>query len=209
MMTTNEKRELKYALGSRNVSELVVAEGLDTALRHNDIIDLSNAKRDEAGEACDYIFVWASDKYEKVQGVVESVISTNNTSRYKIILQIQRIEKTWKIAFALDGVTCPRGNETYADEAIQLLREAIVRRTVEVELRTLLDPIDIKGYFVGTLWESNTDVAIPLLQAGLAKLRKPYQLDYGTQLADAQEPAKTKKMKIWENYDESSSSNNN
>lgn len=27
---------------SQNVSELVVAEGLDTALRHNDIIDLSN-----------------------------------------------------------------------------------------------------------------------------------------------------------------------
>lgn len=31
-----------YAPDSQNVSELVVAEGLDTALRHNDIIDLSN-----------------------------------------------------------------------------------------------------------------------------------------------------------------------
>lgn len=93
---------------------------------------LFQATRFEAGEACDYIFVWGLNKYEKVQGVVESVISANNTSGYKIILKIQRIEKTWKIAFVLDGVTCPRGNETYADEAIQLLREAIVRRTVEV-----------------------------------------------------------------------------
>ncbi|KAL6274294.1 hypothetical protein ACE6H2_024986 [Prunus campanulata] len=186
-----------YALDSQNVSELVVSEGLDTALRHNDIIDLSNATRDEAGEASDYIFVWAFYKYEKVQGVVESVISANNTSGYKIILQIQRIEKTWKIAFALDGVTCPRGNETYADEAIQLLREAIVQRTVEVELRNI-DPIDMDGYFVGTLLESNTHVAIPLLQAGIAKLGEVYRLAYSNQLTNAQEPAKTKKLnKTW------------
>ncbi|XP_016651734.1 PREDICTED: uncharacterized protein LOC107881736 [Prunus mume] len=169
------------ALDSRNVSELVVEKGLDIVLRRNDIkvasnycdnlcttkstnsgvdppviIDLSNATWEEAGKACDHIFLWAFGKYQKVEGIVESV--TNNKN--KIILLIQRKEKTWKIPFSLKGVTWPRGEEPYADEAFELLRQSIVDKRVEV----LLDKFDSDsdGYFMGTLLlESNTHVAIP------------------------------------------------
>ncbi|CAB4288047.1 unnamed protein product [Prunus armeniaca] len=131
-----------------------------------EIIDLSNATWEEVGKACDIIFLWAFDEYEKVEGFVESVIPTNSDTMDKIILLIQSNKKTWKIAFSLYGVAWPRGEEPYADEAFELLRQTLVHKRVEV----LLETIDSDGYFMGTLLESNTHVAIPLFKAGLLKV---------------------------------------
>lgn len=89
---------------------------------------LFQASCEEACKACNHIFLWTFGKYQKVEGIVESV--TNNKN--KIILLIQRKEKTWKIPFSLFGVTWPRGGEPYADEAFELLRESIVDKRVEV-----------------------------------------------------------------------------
>ncbi|KAL6274302.1 hypothetical protein ACE6H2_024994 [Prunus campanulata] len=162
-----------------------------------DIKDLSNATLDQSGKACDYIFLWffdgTNDKFEKVPAVVESIIRTN--TRDKIILRIQNA-KTWRIAFSLGGVTLPRYEEPYANEAISLLRKNILQRTVEVELET----IDEDGCFVGTVLLSNIHVAIPLLEAGLAKLKVGVPTDYCKKLSRVEKSARTKKLKIWENY---------
>ncbi|KAL6274295.1 hypothetical protein ACE6H2_024987 [Prunus campanulata] len=220
---------LGSALDSRNVSELVVAEGLDTVLGRNDIgvasnyydaictvessailnkkamhsgvdppviIDLSNATWEEVGKACDNnIFLWAFDEYEKFEGFVESVIRTDSDTMDKIILLIHSNKKTWKIAFSLHGIVWPRGEEPYADEAFELLRQTVVHKRVEV----LLETIDSDGYFIGTLLESNTHVAIPLLKAGLAKFEEVYPTAYHREFFEAQNSAITKKLKIWEN----------
>ncbi|KVH98070.1 RNA-induced silencing complex, nuclease component Tudor-SN [Cynara cardunculus var. scolymus] len=69
--------------------------------------------------------------------------------------------------------------------------------TIEVET------VDRTGTFLGSLWESKTNVAITLLEAGLARL----QTSFGTDripdahlLAQAEQFAKRQKLKIWENY---------
>ncbi|CAB4288062.1 unnamed protein product [Prunus armeniaca] len=254
---------LVTALDGQNVSELVVAEGLATVLKRDDvevvsnyydalcnaessailnkkgmhsgvdplvmdIKDVSDATWQEAGNASNHIFLYLYDKYNKVPAVVESVIHTTNKN--KIILFIQQYGETWRIAFSLDGVIWPRDEEPYAAEAFRLLRRTILQRRVEVELSTN-HPIDYDGYFVGTLLlESNTHAAIPLLQAGLAKLAKKKgeypkgayrdELDkapklakmegeypkgaYHDELNKAQKSARTKKLKMWENYVEPS-----
>ncbi|KAI5319976.1 hypothetical protein L3X38_039684 [Prunus dulcis] len=213
---------LGSALDSRNVSELVVdtvlgRNDIEVTSNYYDacctvessailnkkamhsgvdppvIIDLSNATWKEVGKACDNIFVWAFDEYEKVEGFVESVIRTNSDTKDKIILLIQRNKKTWKIAFSLYHITWPRGEEPYADEAFELLRQTLFHKRVEV----LLETIDSDGYFMGALLESNTHVAIPLLKAGLAKLEPGPS--YHVEFCRAQDSAITKKLKIWEN----------
>ncbi|KAI5319980.1 hypothetical protein L3X38_039688 [Prunus dulcis] len=162
-----------------------------------DVIDLSNATRGEAAKAGGLIFSWEFGKYKKVSALVTSVIRTG--VRDKIILVIKQ-EKTWKIAFSLCGVTWPRGKEPYADEAFELLRQTILHTKVEV----LLDTVDGDGYFIGTLLASNTHVAIPLLQAGLAKLEENFPKAYSTEFNNAQKYAREEKLKIWETYVETS-----
>ncbi|KAL6274305.1 hypothetical protein ACE6H2_024997 [Prunus campanulata] len=161
-----------------------------------DVIDLSNvritwdgcATHGEAAKAGSHIFLWEFGKYRKVSALVTSVIRTE--VRDKIILVIKH-EKTWKIAFSLCGVTWPRGEEPYADDAFELLRQTVLHRSVEV----LMDTLDEDGYFIGTLLASNTHVAIPLLEVGLAKMEELYLKDYSTEFNKAQKSARSKKLK--------------
>ncbi|PQQ10507.1 hypothetical protein Pyn_08525 [Prunus yedoensis var. nudiflora] len=157
-----------------------------------DTIDLSNATHKEARRACNSIFVCSFGKYKKVHAFVEFVTRINN--RDKIILRIQN-QKIWRIAFSLHGLTWPKDEEPYADEAIELLRTTISQRWVEVELETM-ETIDKDGHFVGYLLESNTHVIIPVLEAGLAKLTNVWPENYTFK---AEEYAREKKLKIWEN----------
>lgn len=72
-----------------------------------------------------------------------------------------------------------------------------MQRDVEIEVET----VDKTGTFLGTLWESRTNMSIPLLEAGLAKLQS-FGIDRiqdAHLLAQAEESAKQKKLKIWEN----------
>ncbi|BBH08151.1 TUDOR-SN protein 1 [Prunus dulcis] len=71
-------------------------------------------------------------------------------------------------------------------------------------IKVLLDTVDGDGYFIGTLLASNTHVAIPLLQAGLAKLEENFPKAYSTEFNNAQKYAREEKLKIWETYVETS-----
>ncbi|CAB4288061.1 unnamed protein product [Prunus armeniaca] len=66
---------------------------------------------------------------------------------------------------------------------------------MEVELET----IDKDGYFGGSLLESNTHVVIPILEAGLAELKNVWPDNYAGELHRAENYAREKKLKIWEN----------
>ncbi|XP_062185948.1 ribonuclease TUDOR 2-like [Phragmites australis] len=104
------------------------------------------------------------------------------------------------IAFSFSGVRCPGKNEPYSDDAISLMRKRILQRDVEIEI----EAVDKTGTFLGSLWESKTNMASVLLEAGLAKLssfglsRTP---DAQT-LLRVEQSAKHKKLKVWENYNE-------
>lgn len=205
-----------------NIAELLVARGFATVVRHKDFEERSNnydallaaESRAMAGKKgqhsgkepaplhindlttapakkCkEHLAPFLRER--KIPAVVEYVLSGH---RFKLLVPSQ----TCSIAFSLSGVRCPGRGELYSEEAIALMRRKIMQRDVEIDVET----VDRVGTFLGSLWESKTNVAVALLEAGLARL----QLSFGSDnlpdiylLKQAELSAKKKKLKIWENF---------
>ncbi|WJX47856.1 Translin-1 [Trifolium repens] len=205
-----------------NVAELVVGRGFGTVVRHRDFEERSNyydtllaaesraiSARKGIHSAKDPPVMHITDltttsakkakdflpflhRSRKVPAVVEYVLSGH---RFKLLIP----KETCRIAFSLSGVRCPGRDEPYSDEAIALMRRKIMQRDVEIEVET----VDRIGNFLGSLWESKTNVAVTLLEAGLAKLQTSFGSDRIPDfhlLEKAEQSAKKEKLKIWENY---------
>ncbi|KAI7979273.1 Ribonuclease TUDOR 1 [Camellia lanceoleosa] len=124
---------------------------------------------------------------KRLPAVVEYVLSGH---RFKLFVP----KETCSIMFSFSGVRCPAREEPFSDEAIALMRRKIMQRDVEIEVET----VDRTGTFLGSLWESKTNTAVTLLEAGLAKL----QMSFGTDripdahlLMQAEQSAKRQKLK--------------
>lgn len=127
----------------------------------------------------------------RLPAIVDYVFSGH---RFKLLIP----KETCSIAFSFSGVRCAGRGEPFADEALAFMRRKILQRDVEIEVET----VDRTGTFIGSLWESKTNMAGVLLEAGLAKLQT-FGLDRVADshlLAQAQESARRQKLKIWENY---------
>ncbi|GMY15245.1 ribonuclease TUDOR 1 [Fagus crenata] len=205
-----------------NVAELVVARGFGTVIRHRDFEERSNfydallaaESRAIAGKKGIHSardppvmhitdLVTASSKKakdflpflqrsRKIPAIVEYVLSGH---RFKLLIP----KETCSIAFAFSGVRCPGRDEPYSDEAISLMRRKIMQRDVEIEVET----VDRNGTFLGSMWEARTNLAVALLEAGLAKLQTSFGSDRIPDihlLEQAEKSAKRQKLKIWENY---------
>ncbi|KAI4383006.1 hypothetical protein MLD38_008892 [Melastoma candidum] len=205
-----------------NVAEMVVARGFGTVVRHRDfeerssyydallaaearatsarkglhsskdppvmhITDLVTASAKKARDFFPFL-----QRSRKIPAIVEYVFSGH---RFKLLIP----KETCSIAFAFSGIRCPGREEPYSEEAIALMRRKILQRDVEIEVET----VDKTGTFLGTLWESKKNVAVTLVEAGLAKLQASFSsdrvMDAGL-LEQAEQAAKRKKLKIWENY---------
>ncbi|XP_022736123.1 ribonuclease TUDOR 1 [Durio zibethinus] len=205
-----------------NVAELVVGRGFGTVIRHRDfeersnyydallaaesraisgkkgihsakdppvmhITDLTTASAKRAREFMPFLH-----RGKRVPAVVEYVLSGH---RFKLLIP----KETCSIAFSFSGVRCPGRDEPYSDEAIALMRRKIMQRDVEIEVET----VDRTGTFLGSLWESRTNMAVTLLEVGLAKLQTSFGADRISDahlLEQAEQSAKRQKLKIWENY---------
>ncbi|CAM8936825.1 unnamed protein product [Rhodiola kirilowii] len=205
-----------------NVAELIVSRGFGTVIRHRDFEERSNyydallaaesraiagkkgihsAKDPPVMHITDLLtgsskkardFLPFLQRSRRMPAVVEYVLSGH---RFKLLVP----KATCSIAFSLSGVRCPGRDEPYSEEAIALMRRKIMQRDVEIEVET----VDRTGTFLGSLWESKTNVAITLLEAGLAKFYMSFGSDKvpdTTLLKRAEEVAKEKKLKVWENY---------
>uniref|UniRef100_A0A803NVN4 Ribonuclease n=1 Tax=Cannabis sativa TaxID=3483 RepID=A0A803NVN4_CANSA len=205
-----------------NVAELVVGRGFGTVIRHRDFEERSNhydallaaetraiagkkgihsAKDPPVMHVTDLIaapskkskdFLPSLHRAGRIPAVVEYVFSGH---RFKVLLPKQ----TCSIALSLSGVRCPARNEPYSEEAIALMRRKIMQRDVEI----LVENVDKTGTFIGSLWESKHNVAVALLEAGLAKLQNSFGNDRIIEfhlLEKAEQVAKKQKLKIWENY---------
>ncbi|URE46438.1 Staphylococcal nuclease domain-containing protein [Musa troglodytarum] len=208
--------------GVTNVAEMVVSRGFATLVRHRDFEERSNhydallaaesrainsrkgihSAKDppvmhitdltmaSAKKARDFLpFLQRSRRHA---AVVEYVLSGH---RFKLLIP----KETCTIAFSFSGVRCPGREEPFSDEAIALMRRKILQRDVEIEVET----VDRAGTFLGSLWESRTNMAVILLEAGLAKLQTSFGSDKipdAHLLAQAEQSAKRQKLKIWENY---------
>lgn len=66
---------------------------------------------------------------------------------------------------------------------------------IQIEVET----VDRTGTFLGSLWESKTNMAVILLEAGLAKLQTSFGIDRipdARLLEQAEQSAKKKKLKV-------------
>lgn len=205
-----------------NVAELVVSRGLGNVINHRDFEERSNyydtllaaEARAKAGKKGCYSskeppvmhiqdltmapvkkardFLPFLQRSRRIPAVVEYVLSGH---RFKVLIP----KETCSIAFSFSGVRCPGRNERYSNEALTLMRQKILQRDVEIEVET----VDRTGTFLGSLWESRTNMAVILLEAGLAKLQTSFGSDRipdSHLLEQAEKSAKSQKLKIWENY---------
>ncbi|KAF8390783.1 hypothetical protein HHK36_025311 [Tetracentron sinense] len=205
-----------------NVAELVVARGFGTVIRHRDFEERSNyydallaaesraitgkkgihsAKDSPVMHITDLLTASAKkakdflpflQRSRRLPAIVEYVLSGH---RFKLLIP----KETCSIAFSFSGVRCPGRDEPYSEEAIALMRRKIMQRDVEIEVET----VDRTGTFLGSLWESKTNTAVTLLEAGLAKFQSAFGTDRipdAHLLAQAEQSAKRQKLKIWENY---------
>ncbi|CAL5444321.1 unnamed protein product [Camellia sinensis] len=204
-----------------NVAELLVSRGYGTVIRHRDFEERSNyydallsaesraiagkkgihSTKDSAPTHIADLTTGSAKKTKdflpflqrkRLPAVVEYVLSGH---RFKLFVP----KETCSIMFSFSGVRCPAREEPFSDEAIALMRRKIMQRDVEIEVET----VDRTGTFLGSLWESKTNMAVTLLEAGLAKL----QMSFGTDripdahlLMQAEQSAKRQKLKIWENF---------
>uniref|UniRef100_A0A2P2MH02 Ribonuclease n=2 Tax=Rhizophora mucronata TaxID=61149 RepID=A0A2P2MH02_RHIMU len=205
-----------------NVAELIISRGFGTVIRHRDfeersnyydallaaesravngrkgihsakdppvmhITDLTTASVKKARDFLPFLH-----RSRRISAIVEYVLSGH---RFKLLIP----KETCSIAFSFSGVRCPGRDEPYSDEAIALMRRKIMQRDVEIEVET----VDRTGTFLGSLWESRTNVAVTLLEAGLAKLQNSFGADRISEahlLEQAEKSAKRQKLKVWENY---------
>ncbi|XP_010942326.2 ribonuclease TUDOR 1 isoform X1 [Elaeis guineensis] len=205
-----------------NVAEMVVSRGFATVIRHRDfeersnyydallaaesraingkkgihsakdppvmhITDLTTASAKKARDFLPFL-----QRSGRLTAVVEYVLSGH---RFKLLIP----KETCSIAFSFSGVRCPGRDEPFSDEAIALMRRKILQRDVEIEIET----VDRTGTFLGSLWESRTNMAATLLEAGLAKLQTSFGSDRipeASLLARSEQSAKQRKLKIWENF---------
>ncbi|XP_038989395.1 ribonuclease TUDOR 1-like isoform X2 [Phoenix dactylifera] len=205
-----------------NVGEMVVSRGFGTVIRHRDFEERSNyydallaaesraingkkgihsAKDPPVMHITDLTMASAKKARDflpflqrsgRLAAVVEYVLSGH---RFKLLIP----KETCSIAFSFSGVRCPGRDEPFSDEAIALMRRKILQRDVEIEI----EAVDRAGTFLGSLWESRTNVATILLEAGLAKFQTSFGSDRipdANLLAQAEQSAKRQKLKIWENY---------
>ncbi|XP_044504152.1 ribonuclease TUDOR 1-like [Mangifera indica] len=205
-----------------NVAELVVSRGFGNIIKHRDFEERSNyydallaaESRASAGKKGVYSskdppvmhitdlttasvkkardFLPFLQRSRRIPAIVEYVLSGH---RFKLLIP----KETCSIAFSFSGVRCPGRGESYSEEAIALMRRKILQRDVEIEVET----VDRTGTFLGSLWESRTNMAVTLLEAGLAKLQTSFGSDRIPEahlLEQAERSAKSQKLKIWENY---------
>ncbi|GJN03066.1 hypothetical protein PR202_ga20469 [Eleusine coracana subsp. coracana] len=202
-----------------NVAELLLSRGLVDIIRHRDYEERSHhydsllaahsraekgkkgyhSKKDypvthmtdltmvPAKKAREFIHMLQQKK--RHNAIVEYVFSGH---RFKLTIP----KETMTITFSFSGVRCPGKNEPYSNDAIALMRRRILQRDVEVQIET----VDKTGTFLGSLWESNTDMAF-VLEHGLAKPNTGLGRIPDVQtLMRAEQFSKMKKLKVWENY---------
>ncbi|KAF9618557.1 hypothetical protein IFM89_002252 [Coptis chinensis] len=128
----------------------------------------------------------------RLPAIVEYVLSGH---RFKLLIP----KETCTVTFSFSGVRFPGRGEPYSDEAIAFMRSKILQRDVEVEVET----VDRTRTYLGSMWDPKTNVAVTLLEAGLAKLQTAFganRIADAHLLALAEQSAKRKKLKVLKRY---------
>jgi len=124
-------------------------------------------------------------------------------SRFKIYIPSENV----LISFAIAGVRAPiakknedgsRDPNPYGDMALNIVKKNLLQRQVKIEIEN----IDRGDNFIGSIFINNQNVALMLLQNGLASLI-PFSAkrsNYADALFKAEAEAKEAKKNMWLNY---------
>jgi len=142
-------------------------------------------------------------KADKIEGVCEFVASG---SRIRVFLP----KETCLITFLVSGIECPRGArpgpdgsqtpaQPFGEEAAAFTKETCLQREVEIKVETT----DKGGNFIGWLFVEGVNVALSLVEQGLAKVHfTAEKSQYYSAMLAAEEKAKENRLNIWADYKE-------
>ncbi|XP_030753895.1 staphylococcal nuclease domain-containing protein 1 [Sitophilus oryzae] len=217
-------------ISGKNVAEALVSKGLATVVRYRQDDDQRSSRYDELLKAETKaeksqlgvhskkdgaplrvteidgarakLELASFQRAQRIDGIVEFVASG---SRFRIYIP----KSNSLCTFLLGGINCPRasrpatGNlpaspgEEYGDEALQFTKERCLQREVSIQV----DTHDKAGNFIGWLWVDNLNMSVELVRAGLASVHfSGEKSSYASQLKQAEDGAKSQKLKIWKNY---------
>mmetsp|Transcript_10014 Transcript_10014/g.24959 ORF Transcript_10014/g.24959 Transcript_10014/m.24959 type:complete len:920 (-) Transcript_10014:25-2784(-) len=130
--------------------------------------------------------------------VVEHVYSG---ARFKVYCP----NDTCMLNIALSTIRCPNSRRDgpavpFAEESTEFSRNLIMQRDVQVEVEN----IDRTGTFVGRVFFNGQDLALTLLEKGLASVHEPSarHSDYGEEYLKIQATAREARVGMWLNYQE-------
>ncbi|XP_077528876.1 staphylococcal nuclease domain-containing protein 1 [Haemaphysalis longicornis] len=227
-----EKTCCTVTIGGINVAEALVGKGLATVVRYrqdddqrsqfyNDLLAAEmkaqksarglHSKKDAsvhrvvdlAGDlAKSKQFLPFLQRAGKMEAVVEFVASG---SRLRLYVPRENCLAT----FLLAGISCPRASRQQAgqtvpgercgEEALQFTRSLCLQREVEVEV----EGMDKAGNFIGWLTVDGANLSIALVKEGLASVHFTAERSpHFRALQLAEEDAKRRKLRLWENYEE-------
>ncbi|KAI9494738.1 hypothetical protein BDB00DRAFT_286742 [Zychaea mexicana] len=217
-------------VGHVNVAEQLVERGLATVIRHRkdddnrsqfyDQLLLAESKAQEGQKGV---------HSTKEQPVVRIVDASENASKSRQFLTfLKRSSKQhavvdhvangsrlflWipkencRLTFVLAGIRAPRVGRTsnersdpYGPEALAFVVEKCLQRDVDIQVEN----VDKTGSFIGSLFINGENLAVLLLQEGLANIHEysANESQYTNQLYTAERNAQASRKGLWKDYDE-------
>lgn len=89
--------------------------------------------------------------------------------------------------------------EPFGEEALAFTKDRCLQREVSVQVES----VDKAGNFIGWLFINNTNLSVALVEEGYATVHPTAEKsEYYKQLKNAEDGAKQKKLRVWENYEE-------
>ncbi|KAI9251523.1 hypothetical protein BDA99DRAFT_552985 [Phascolomyces articulosus] len=217
-------------IGNNNVAEQLVERGLATVIRHRkdddnrshcyDQLLLAESKAQDGQKGVH------STKEQPVIRIVDA--SENATKSRQFLTFLKRSSKQnavvdhvangsrlflWipkencRMAFVLAGIRAPRvgrtpneRSEPLGPEALAFVIEKCLQRDVEIQIENT----DKTGAFIGSLFINGENLAVLLLQEGLANIHEysANESQYTNQLYGAERNARASRKGLWKDYDE-------
>ncbi|KAF7265330.1 hypothetical protein GWI33_021313 [Rhynchophorus ferrugineus] len=217
-------------ISGKNVAEALVSKGLATVVKYRQDDDQRSCRYDELMKAESKAEKSLLGVHSKKDGGPMRITEIDSARARLVLSSFQRTQRIDAIVefvasgsrvrlfipksnnlctFLLGGINCPRvaraattnlpatEGEEFGDEALQFTKERCLQREVSIQV----DTHDKVGNFIGWLWVDNYNISVELVRAGLASVHFSGEKSaYASQLKQAEDSAKTQKLKRWKNY---------
>ncbi|KAI8374206.1 uncharacterized protein BYT42DRAFT_575441 [Radiomyces spectabilis] len=217
-------------IGNNYIAEQLVERGLATVIRHRKDDDNRSHRYDQLLLAEEKAQTGQKGLHSnKEQPIVRIVDASENVTKARQFLSfMKRSGKVhavvdhvangsrlfvWvpkdncRLTFVLAGIRAPRvgrtandASEPYGPEALNYVSDRCLQHDVEIEIEN----VDKTGSFIGSVFVNGENLAVSLLNAGLATIHEfsANESHYANQLFTAERTARVEKKGLWKDYNE-------